>query len=155
VSCGSAGLSVEKAKLFIGNATNVSVWSTIEAGAGIISGCMATLRPLVQYCSNEIHSLRSSISEPVVESQLTDFNSTSMDEKDGKNTQQIDSEGYRGGDSGLDVQRHDVRHYTSHSTGCGSEEYILSQETNFHMCMVSSFVIPIMFIKFVKKKNIG
>lgn len=87
-----------------------------------------------------------------MESQLTDFNSTSMDEKVGKNTQQIDSERYRGDEPSLDGQHHDVRHYTSHSTGCGSEEYILSQETNFNMCMVSSFVTHMAFIKFVGKK---
>lgn len=76
-----------------------------------------------------------------------------MDEKVGKNTQQIDSERYRGDEPSLDGQHHDVRHYTSHSTGCGSEEYILSQETNFNMCMVSSFVTHMAFIKFVEKKK--
>ncbi|KAF1844233.1 uncharacterized protein K460DRAFT_317534 [Cucurbitaria berberidis CBS 394.84] len=33
---------------FFWNAVNVAIWSTIEAGASIIAGCLATLRPLLK-----------------------------------------------------------------------------------------------------------
>lgn len=33
---------------FFWNAVNVSIWSTIEAGASIMAGCLATLRPLLK-----------------------------------------------------------------------------------------------------------
>ncbi|UPX16661.1 uncharacterized protein EKO05_0007050 [Ascochyta rabiei] len=33
---------------FFWNATNISIWSTIECGASIVAGCMATLRPLLK-----------------------------------------------------------------------------------------------------------
>ncbi|KAJ4346181.1 hypothetical protein N0V95_005645 [Ascochyta clinopodiicola] len=33
---------------FFWNATNIAIWSTIECGASIIAGCMATLRPLLK-----------------------------------------------------------------------------------------------------------
>ncbi|OAG04040.1 uncharacterized protein CC84DRAFT_1057982, partial [Paraphaeosphaeria sporulosa] len=33
---------------FFWNATNISIWSTIEPGVGIMAGCMATLRPLMK-----------------------------------------------------------------------------------------------------------
>lgn len=44
---------------FFWNATNISIWSTIEAGAGIMSGCMATLSPLVKQLSSQFRALRS------------------------------------------------------------------------------------------------
>ena len=33
---------------FFWNATNIAIWSTIECGASIIAGCLATLRPLLK-----------------------------------------------------------------------------------------------------------
>lgn len=33
---------------FFWNATNIAIWSTIECGASIIAGCLATLRPLLR-----------------------------------------------------------------------------------------------------------
>ena len=33
---------------FFWNAVNISIWSTIEAGASIIAGCLATLRPFLK-----------------------------------------------------------------------------------------------------------
>ncbi|KAH7066842.1 hypothetical protein BKA63DRAFT_453196 [Paraphoma chrysanthemicola] len=33
---------------FFWNAVNISIWSTIECGASIIAGCLATLRPLLK-----------------------------------------------------------------------------------------------------------
>ena len=33
----------------IGAAVDVSIWSTVEPGIGIIAGCIATLRPLLQF----------------------------------------------------------------------------------------------------------
>ncbi|KAL1801076.1 hypothetical protein ACET3X_001418 [Alternaria dauci] len=33
---------------FFWNAVNISIWSTVEAGACIIAGCLATLRPLMK-----------------------------------------------------------------------------------------------------------
>jgi hypothetical protein len=33
---------------FFWNAVNIAIWSTIEAGASIIAGCLATLRPLLK-----------------------------------------------------------------------------------------------------------
>ncbi|KAF2196869.1 hypothetical protein GQ43DRAFT_234899 [Delitschia confertaspora ATCC 74209] len=33
---------------FFWNATNIAIWSTIEPGAGIIAGCLATLRPCLR-----------------------------------------------------------------------------------------------------------
>ncbi|KAF2795352.1 hypothetical protein K505DRAFT_302186 [Melanomma pulvis-pyrius CBS 109.77] len=34
---------------FFWNATNIATWSTIEPGAGIIAGCLATLRPFLKF----------------------------------------------------------------------------------------------------------
>ncbi|KAF2849197.1 hypothetical protein T440DRAFT_499999 [Plenodomus tracheiphilus IPT5] len=34
---------------FFWNAVNISIWSTIEAGASIIAGCLATLRPFLKH----------------------------------------------------------------------------------------------------------
>jgi hypothetical protein len=33
---------------FFWNATNIAIWSTIECGASIIAGCLATLRPFLK-----------------------------------------------------------------------------------------------------------
>ncbi|KAF2997981.1 hypothetical protein E8E13_006669 [Curvularia kusanoi] len=33
---------------FFWNATNIGIWSTIECGASIVAGCLATLRPLLK-----------------------------------------------------------------------------------------------------------
>jgi hypothetical protein len=42
---------------FFWNVVNISIWSTIEAGACIIAGCLATLRPLLK---RAIHQARES-----------------------------------------------------------------------------------------------
>ncbi|KAL6706069.1 hypothetical protein ACN47E_006171 [Coniothyrium glycines] len=34
---------------FFWNAVNIAIWSTIEAGASIIAGCLATLRPFLKF----------------------------------------------------------------------------------------------------------
>ncbi|KAF2641903.1 hypothetical protein P280DRAFT_548514 [Massarina eburnea CBS 473.64] len=47
---------------FFWSATNVSIWSTIEPGAGIIAGCLATLRPLLKQAFATAKSIRSTIS---------------------------------------------------------------------------------------------
>lgn len=44
-----------------GNATNIAIWSTIEPGAGIIAGCLATLRPFVKGVFLKARTIRSSI----------------------------------------------------------------------------------------------
>ncbi|KAF2008983.1 hypothetical protein BU24DRAFT_402303 [Aaosphaeria arxii CBS 175.79] len=44
------------------NAANIAIWSTIEPGAGIIAGCLATLRPLLKTCMTQARSMRSSAS---------------------------------------------------------------------------------------------
>lgn len=38
---------------FFWNAVNIAIWSTIEAGACIIAGCLATLRPLLKCAFNQ------------------------------------------------------------------------------------------------------
>jgi hypothetical protein len=42
---------------FFWNVVNISIWSTIEAGACIVAGCLATLRPLLK---RAIHQARES-----------------------------------------------------------------------------------------------
>jgi len=44
-----------------GNATNISVWSTIEPGVAIIAISMATLRPFLRWIRTTLQSLRSSL----------------------------------------------------------------------------------------------
>jgi len=44
----------------LGNAVNIAIWSTIEPGAGIIAGCLATLRPFVKRFVATARSVRSS-----------------------------------------------------------------------------------------------
>ena len=41
-----------------GNAVNVAIWSTIEPGAGIIAGCLATLRPLLKIALVRARSIK-------------------------------------------------------------------------------------------------
>ncbi|PVH99654.1 hypothetical protein DM02DRAFT_528532 [Periconia macrospinosa] len=38
--------------------TNISIWSTIEPGAGIMAGCAATLRPLLKLAFEKVQSIR-------------------------------------------------------------------------------------------------
>ncbi|KAF2033980.1 hypothetical protein EK21DRAFT_57466 [Setomelanomma holmii] len=40
---------------FFWNAVNISIWSTIECGASIIAGCLATLRPLLKRITTTTH----------------------------------------------------------------------------------------------------
>ncbi|KAF2715623.1 hypothetical protein K504DRAFT_367257 [Pleomassaria siparia CBS 279.74] len=47
---------------FFWNATNIAIWSTIEPGAGIIAGCLATLRPFLKRFVATARSVRSSAS---------------------------------------------------------------------------------------------
>ncbi|KAH8727279.1 hypothetical protein GQ44DRAFT_704780 [Phaeosphaeriaceae sp. PMI808] len=48
---------------FFISAINITKWSGYEAGAGIIAGCMGTLRPLLQHCATKIQNTRSSESQ--------------------------------------------------------------------------------------------
>ncbi|KAF2660064.1 hypothetical protein K491DRAFT_589929 [Lophiostoma macrostomum CBS 122681] len=45
---------------FFWNATNIAIWSTVEPGAGIVAGCLATLRPLLKRFAATARSIRSS-----------------------------------------------------------------------------------------------
>ncbi|KAF2119965.1 hypothetical protein BDV96DRAFT_641832 [Lophiotrema nucula] len=45
---------------FFWNATNIAIWSTIEPGAGIIAGCLATLRPFLKSFLHTARSIHSS-----------------------------------------------------------------------------------------------
>ncbi|KAF1994553.1 hypothetical protein P154DRAFT_28509 [Amniculicola lignicola CBS 123094] len=49
---------------FYWNATNIAIWSTIEPGAGIIAGCLATLKPFLKRFIINAQSLHSSSSKP-------------------------------------------------------------------------------------------
>ncbi|CAI6336545.1 unnamed protein product [Periconia digitata] len=44
---------------FFWAATNVSIWSTVEPGAGIMAGCAATLRPLLRLLFAKVQSIQS------------------------------------------------------------------------------------------------
>lgn len=61
---------------FFWNATNIAIWSTIECGASIIAGCLATLRPLLKRMFTTAgaitKSLRSSTSQSNGSSRRTD-----------------------------------------------------------------------------------
>ncbi|KAF2194861.1 hypothetical protein K469DRAFT_726006 [Zopfia rhizophila CBS 207.26] len=45
---------------FFWNATNVAIWSIIESGAGIVAGCLATLRPFLKRSFITAQPIRSS-----------------------------------------------------------------------------------------------
>lgn len=49
----------------LGNAVNIGIWSTIEPGAGIIAGCLATLRPFLKLFLITAKTIRSSTSQSV------------------------------------------------------------------------------------------
>lgn len=67
---------------FFWNATHIAIWSTIECGASIIAGCLATLRPLLKHlfatAGTLTKSLRSSTSQSNGSSRRTN-GSTSTD----------------------------------------------------------------------------
>ena len=115
----------------------MSVWSTIEAGAGIIAGCMATLRPLVKHLFKEIHLIQSPVSEPIVNSSyLTEVNSASVEETGGKDKQWRISRTCDDHRLGFGVQHYEhARDTLSYGTGRGSEEHILSQEADCNVNM--------------------
>jgi len=73
---------------FFWNATNIAIWSTIECGASIIAGCLATLRPLLKRvfatAGTLTKSLRSSNSRSHGSSRQT-TNSTSLNTHLGSN----------------------------------------------------------------------
>jgi hypothetical protein len=73
---------------FFWNATNIAIWSTIECGASIIAGCLATLRPLLKRvfatAGTITKSLRSSNSRSHGSSRQT-TNSTSLNTHLGSN----------------------------------------------------------------------
>lgn len=50
-----------KLTCILGNATNIATWSTIEPGAGIIAGCLATLRPFLKLFVVKARSFRSNV----------------------------------------------------------------------------------------------
>jgi len=80
---------------FFWNAVNISTWSTIECGASIIAGCLATLRPFLKRlvssarnssalntCVKHVsRSFRSS--QPSETSSIPHYNSGSSEVKDG------------------------------------------------------------------------
>lgn len=47
---------------FFWNSTNCTIWSTIELGAGIIAGCLATMRPLFKLVFETTRTITSSAS---------------------------------------------------------------------------------------------
>lgn len=65
-----------------GNAVNVSIWSTIELGAGIIAACLATLRPFLRRAVIKARSMRSSASRSIKQvSRSTRSNNNSSKQK--------------------------------------------------------------------------
>lgn len=47
---------------FFWNSTNFTIWATIELGAGIIAGCLATMRPLFKFIFETTRTITSSAS---------------------------------------------------------------------------------------------
>ncbi|KAF9695326.1 hypothetical protein EKO04_006395 [Ascochyta lentis] len=76
---------------FFWNATNISIWSTIECGASIIAGCMATLRPLLKRAfataGTITKSLRSSNTQSNASSRQTNDSASSKTHRDAKHGQ--------------------------------------------------------------------
>ncbi|KAJ4307721.1 hypothetical protein N0V94_009639 [Neodidymelliopsis sp. IMI 364377] len=66
---------------FFWNATNIAIWSTIECGASIIAGCLATLRPLLKRifttAGTITKSLRSSNTASNTSTRRTDHSASS------------------------------------------------------------------------------
>ncbi|ORX94994.1 hypothetical protein BCR34DRAFT_203955 [Clohesyomyces aquaticus] len=63
---------------FFWNATNIAIWSTIEPGAGIIAGCLATLRPFFKGFVNTARSVRSSKASKQASSARSNENSANQ-----------------------------------------------------------------------------
>lgn len=76
---------------FFWNATNIAIWSTIECGASIIAGCMATLRPLLKRvfatAGSITKSLRSSNTPSNASSRHTNHSALSKMQHDSKQRQ--------------------------------------------------------------------
>ena len=109
-----------------------------------MSGCMATLRPLVKEIMGKFDSVRSSGSNRDVESHPSVSNATTLAEKD-RRSKQADALQQRKSDH-LDsnIQYHvyheDFRAHASHSANRESEERFLSQEEGADLCRVSTSV---------------
>ena len=86
--------------MFLGDATNIAIWSTIEPGAGIIAGCLATFRPFLKTFVLTARSIRSSATrstnEQIKSKQSTNNSSNVRSMYDGG--VQPSNEGYFDGD---------------------------------------------------------
>ena len=78
---------------FFWNATNVAIWSTIECGASIIAGCLATLRPLLKRLFATVgsitKSLRSSNTQPSSRNTTLSTSNNTQPGKNGRNTREL------------------------------------------------------------------
>ncbi|KAF2437906.1 hypothetical protein P171DRAFT_526671 [Karstenula rhodostoma CBS 690.94] len=118
---------------FFWNATNISIWSTIEPGVGIMAGCMATLRPLMMCAQVKIQTLRSPRLLFAKKSHSVEMGMTSSNEERG-GSKGADAVKFSK-DAGLASERHQDggRARTSQSTGRGSStECILSPSDENH-----------------------
>ncbi|KAF9734730.1 integral membrane family protein [Paraphaeosphaeria minitans] len=118
---------------FFWNATNISIWSTIEPGVGIMAGCMATLRPLIKCAHAKVQTLRSSRTLFARNSHLVEIgmNSSNEERADSRSANIVQYSK----DAGLtseDRRRDGGRTRISHSTGQGSTECILSPSEEKH-----------------------
>ncbi|KAF2683723.1 hypothetical protein K458DRAFT_389651 [Lentithecium fluviatile CBS 122367] len=111
---------------FFWNATNISVWSTIEPGVGIVAACLATLRPFLKWACTKAQSLRSSFSHSA--QQIS--HSTGSRETPSKQQGDSSSNGHpcRYINSDAEAQHDELIELRSESSKKGeSTEYILSQ----------------------------
>lgn len=106
-----------------------------------MSGCMATLRPLVKQVMGKFDSLRSAVSVHDVESHPSESNATTLAEKDRRNKQADTLQQHKNSQLDSTVQYHeDVRAGASCSANRESEECIFSQEAGLDLCRVSTSV---------------
>ncbi|KAF1980028.1 hypothetical protein BU23DRAFT_521907 [Bimuria novae-zelandiae CBS 107.79] len=124
---------------FFWNATNISVWSTIEAGAGIISACMTTLRPLVKHFSMRVRSLRPSGIVSTIGSLPIEYDSMSSNRKRGRDEQLYEFQTHRGHRLSTEIQHREVIPVrTSYGTSRGSAECILSQGESLYLASMDT-----------------
>ncbi|CBX99474.1 hypothetical protein LEMA_P087130.1 [Plenodomus lingam JN3] len=70
---------------FFWNAVNISIWSTIEAGASLVAGCLATLRPFLK-CSIKLVRERISIGKSITKAVSKSVRSESSTNQSSKAT---------------------------------------------------------------------
>jgi hypothetical protein len=104
-----------------GNATNIAIWSTIEPGAGIVAGCLATLRPLLKRFLDTARSMRSSASRSTKENSRSSQASSNPKGFEGRHTPgRLRVDRYAGRADAIELKSDASR------KGC-STDYILSQ----------------------------